>query len=183
MDPALKATTTQPWSRNSFGKAGNSPGSEGGAHPAHEIQQRGGDGRVRLHGVVHHENGRLWKERAGRTVLNAPKYQHPPLPPTLLLPPSAEGTPFFWLLCTSALIQLLNNIWASSSWHKAGSLCGRQQGSASPHSRAPSLGTALQPGTQGGTRWGWPRTSGKRLAAATWQKPQLKRAPTEQLPY
>lgn len=124
MDPALKATTTQPWSHNSFGDPGNSPGSEGveGAHPAHEIQQRGGDGRVRLHGVVHHENGRLWKERAGRTVLNAQKNQHPPLPQTLLPPLSAEGNPFFWLLCTPALIQLLNNIWASSSRHKAGSL-------------------------------------------------------------
>lgn len=29
-------------------------------HPTHEIQQRGSDGWMRLHRVMHHQNGRLW---------------------------------------------------------------------------------------------------------------------------
>lgn len=64
---------------------------EGAAHPAHEIQQRGGDGRVRLHGVMHHKDGRLWWEKAGSTVLRAPRM---PTAPSLL-PYKCRGD--FWL--------------------------------------------------------------------------------------
>lgn len=81
---------------------------DGAAHPAHEIQQRGGDGGVRLHGVMHHKDGRLWWKKAGRKVLRAP--QVPTAPPAapqvrrLLLAP-----------CSPALIQPLNNKQASGA--------------------------------------------------------------------
>lgn len=65
-----------------------------GAHPAHEIQQRGGDGGVRLHGVVHHQDGGLWKERAAAcTPCALPAPSGP-----ALCPRGAEGNPFLRLL-------------------------------------------------------------------------------------
>lgn len=65
-----------------------------GAHPAHEIQQRGGDGGVRLHGVVHHQDGGLWKERAAACTPCALPIPSGPA----LCPRGAEGNPFLCLL-------------------------------------------------------------------------------------
>lgn len=35
--------------------------SRGGTYSAHEVQERGSDGWVGLHGVVHDQDGRLWR--------------------------------------------------------------------------------------------------------------------------
>lgn len=55
-------------------------GSGGGTYAAHEVQERGGDGRVGLHGVVHDQDGWLCGRAPGGLLQSRRPAPQPPIP-------------------------------------------------------------------------------------------------------